>query len=192
MGKSAVDFDDIQAVENRRREVAVLAGASPRATKFEPSPLKDMIVEYIEENQPEVSEKFADYQRETGFPGYNFTVTDQYGTGENNKELKSLRSQNQERDIVEERNAAVTLEEEARQNEYNITDTSTGLPKTPPPPNPEQQKADDEARKRQKEQREKENEQLKDKGIKVPTQSPAGSGDPRSAVQAGEKKSDSK
>ena len=177
MGKSALDFDDIQAAENRRREVAVLQGASPRATKYEDSPLKQMIGKYAKETLPEVAKEFAEYQRTTALQGYNFVSGIQ--------DEESFKKAQEQMEKLEDQLA------EANENEFKVTDTSTGLPRPEPRLTDEQKEEQEERKKREKEQRETEREQReknrpepqKEQPKPTPGQvSPVGSGDVRSAA----------
>ena len=118
-----IDFDDIQAAENRRREVAVKAGASPRDTKYEPSIYKDMIVEYVKEAEPKVSEDFTDLQKEVALPGYNFGATLEDAAKLTESKEGGSRS------AEEEAEEYLRLQEESKENEMKVTRTGTGQPK---------------------------------------------------------------
>lgn len=192
MGKSALDFDDIQAEENRRREAAVLAGASPRATKYEHSELKEMIGEYIKESTPEVAQKFAEYKRDTAVPGYNWNAT----VGQD-----SEAAEQQRKEFQEESKRRADLMEQAEENEYEVTDTSTGLPKAEPVLSDEERESRQKRKDALKKQREKEEKFLADQGKQTKATkkeyaskpsgvnpSPVGSGDPRSAQAANTEK----
>ena len=119
-----IDFDDIQAAENRRREVAVKAGASPRDTKYEPSIYKDMIVEYVKEAEPSVSNEFTDLQKEVALPGYNFGAT-----LEDAAKLTESKEGERGRSAEEEAEEFTRLQEESKENEMKVTRTGTGQPK---------------------------------------------------------------
>lgn len=121
-----IDFNDIQAQENRRREVAVKAGASPRATKYEHSPLKEMLQELVEEATPAVADKLADYQKNTPLPGYNFVST---GLAFKTVEDTIKDSKEAIKVAQDEAKNNEKLQKEARENEMKITRTSTGQPK---------------------------------------------------------------
>lgn len=121
-----IDFDDIQAQLNREREVKVKAGASPRATKYEDSPLKDMVAKAVEHASPDVADEFAEYQKNNPLPGYNFVSTQLAS-----KTTEEVIAANKEaikasKDDAEEQKK---LQAEAAENELKITRTSTGQPK---------------------------------------------------------------
>lgn len=185
MGKSALDFDDVQAEENRRREVKVLAGASPRATKYEPSPLKDMILGYAKETRTSAQDELGDYKKNTALPGYNFVASQE--------DVDSAKELREERERIED------LVEEANEHEYEVTDTSTGLPKAEPVLSDEEKEIREKQKDARKKQRDKERKAAAEAESKTKTQppvsaktpvqpSPAGSGDIRSASGAQEAK----
>ena len=182
MGKSAVDFDDMQAAENRRREVAVLAGASPRATKYEDSEIKQIIGEYARETLTDAAEKFLEQQKDFALPGYNMVSV---GPGNEEDAKKNAEALDQLADLAEE----------GRKNEYKVTDTSTGLPKQEPVLTDEQKEAKEKREKvaadRRKIEKEARDKQIKNQPkveVKTPTSnlnpSPIGSGDVRAAAAA--------
>jgi len=147
MGKSAFDFDDIQAAENRRKEVAVRAGASPRAERYADSPLKKIMREYFDETHTKAEDKAREYIESHPLPGYNFVSN----FGEDDKDGKKA--------AEEAKKASEELQklmEEANKNEYKVTDTSTGLPKPEPVYTDEQKEEMEALAKRAKAQREKE------------------------------------
>lgn len=121
-----IDFDDIQAEENRRREVAVKAGASPRATKYEDSPLKQMVAEAVAESIPAVAEKFAEYKKNTPLPGYNFVSTASSFKAAEQVIEDSKKAAEDSQDEADEHKRLI---QEAKENEMKITRTSTGQPK---------------------------------------------------------------
>jgi len=125
MGKSAFDFDDIQALENRRKEVAVLAGASPRAERYRDSPLKKLVREYFKETETKTEEKVRKYAESHPLPGYNFVSSID---PDDEKEISDKAT----KEAKEAADAQAALMEEANANEYKVTDTSTGLPKAQP------------------------------------------------------------
>jgi len=125
MGKSNFDFDDIQAAENRRKEIAVLGGSSPRVERYRDSPLKKMRREYLEEQKSGVEDKFRDYVETHPLPFYNF-VSDA------NPEADQEAYDKQQKANKEAADKSADLLEEANENEYKVTDTSTGLPKAEP------------------------------------------------------------
>jgi hypothetical protein len=121
-----IDHDDIQAEENRRREVAVKAGASPRATKYEPSPLKDMIAKDVAGRESDASNEFAEYKKNTPLPGYNFVSTAlAYKSAEEVIEA----NKNAMDAAKDEAKTQAQLQKEAKENEMKITRTATGQPK---------------------------------------------------------------
>ncbi len=121
-----IDFDDIQAQINREREVAVKAGASPRATKYEDSPLKQMVAKAVEESTPSVAEEFAEYQKNTPLPGYNFVSTQNaFRKTEEVIQANKEAIEASKEDAEEQKR----LQKEAKENEDKITRTSTGQPK---------------------------------------------------------------
>lgn len=124
-----IDFDDIQAAENRRREVAVKAGESPRDSKYAASVYKDQIAEYVKEAEPEVSEEFTKTQQETKLPGYNFGAT---------AEDAAKLSESKEKPRTAEEDAAEMerLLQESKDNELKVTRTATGQPKIDEDGNP--------------------------------------------------------
>ena len=121
-----IDHDDIQAAENRRREVAVKAGASPRATKYEHSPLKEMIAKDVAGRESDSADEFAEYQKNTPLPGYNFVSTQLAF-----KSAEEVIASNKEamKAAVDESKMNADLQKEAAKNELKITRTSTGQPK---------------------------------------------------------------
>jgi hypothetical protein len=125
MGKSAFDFDDIQALENRRKEIAVLGGSSPRVERYRDSPLKKLMREYFDETHTKVEDKVREYAETHPLPYYNF-VSDA------NPEPDQEAYNKSQKDAKEAADKQAELLEEANENEYKVTDTSTGLPKAEP------------------------------------------------------------
>ena len=190
MGKSALDFDDIQAAENRRREVAVLQGASPRATKYEHSELKQMIGEYAEESLTKVADRFHEYQESHPLPGYNFVTA-----------AMSEADQKAAKEAREQQKKLEDLLLEANENEFKVTDTSTGLPRPEPRPetaNPTpflatHQESEEDRKEREQKQRDKERKHQEEREKNAPKEteqpkpipgqvSPIGSGDIKGAA----------
>lgn len=121
-----IDHDDIQAEENRRREVAVKAGASALATKYEDSPYKKLIAETVEEMTPSTEGEFKELLKNDPKPGYNFVAASTLTRSADeiiaaNKEAISKTNQ-EDKELVK-------LQEEARKNEPHITTTDTNQPK---------------------------------------------------------------
>ena len=151
MGKSLFDFDDIQAAENRRKEVAVRAGASPRAERYADSPLKKLKEEYLmKETHSPIEDKVREYVESNPLPGYNFVST---SPSWEHSEEDSKKALEEAKKAAEEQQKMM---EEANENEYKVTDTSTGLPKAEPVLTEEEQEALNAQKKRAKAQREKE------------------------------------
>lgn len=125
MGKSQFDFDDIQAAENRRKEIAVLGGSSPRVERYRQSPLKKLMREYFEETKTDVEDKVRDYVEKHPLPYYNFV-------SQANPEPDENEYQKQQKEAKEAADKSADMLEEANNNEYKVTDTSTGLPKAEP------------------------------------------------------------
>lgn len=121
-----IDTNDIQAEENRRREVAVKAGASPRATKYEDSELKRMIQKAVEEQIPAVADEFAEYKKNVPLPGYNFVST---ANSFKPAEDVIADAKAAAKEMQKEANLQSRLQKEAAENEMKITRTSTGQPK---------------------------------------------------------------
>lgn len=145
MGKSLFDFDDIQAAENRRKEAAVRAGASPRAERYADSPLNRLKTKYFEETRTKVEDEVREYIEEHPLPGYNF--------------VSGLTTEEQKKSADEAKKAAEQqrkMMEEANENEYKVTDTSTGLPKAEPVLTDDEKEERESAKKRAKAQFEKE------------------------------------
>jgi hypothetical protein len=141
MGKSAFDFDDIQAAENRRKEIAVLGGSSPRVERYRDSPLKKMMREYFEETKTKTEPKFREYVESHPLPYYNF-VSDA------NPEADQDAYNKRQKENKEAADKSADLLEEANENEYKVTDTSTGLPKAEPVLDEEEQELLDKRKKR--------------------------------------------
>lgn len=121
-----IDFDDIQAEENKRREAAVKAGASAVQTKYEDSPLKQLIKDYVEEASPSVSNEFKELVQNTALPGFNFVPPTVFNPSAEDikKNAEELRKASDE-----EAETQARLQKEAKDNELKITSTSTGQPK---------------------------------------------------------------
>ena len=141
MGKSQFDFDDIQALENRRKEVAVLAGASPRAERYRDSPLKQMMRKYFEETKTKVEDEVREYAETHPLPYYNFV-------SQTNPEPDKEEYDRQQKENKEAADKQADLMEEANENEYKVTDTSTGLPKAEPVLSEEEQEVLNQRKKR--------------------------------------------
>lgn len=145
MGKSAFDFDDIQALENRRKEVAVLGGSSPRVERYRDSPLKKLMREYFAETHTKVEDKFREYAESHPLPYYNFVSATNPVDDEDNKDYEK-----QQKEAKEAADKQADLLKEANENEYKVTDTSTGLPKAEPVLTEEEQAEIDLRKKRAK------------------------------------------
>ena len=150
MGKSLFDFDDIQAAENRRKEAAVRAGASPRAERYADSPLNRLKTKYFEETKSKVEDEVREYIEEHPLPGYNMVST--APSWEHSEED----GKKQAKEAKEAAEKQQKMMEEANENEYKVTDTSTGLPKAEPVYTDEEIEAQKVLAKRAKDQREKE------------------------------------
>ena len=124
MAGTTFDLDDLRAAENRRKEAAVRAGASPRAERYAMSPIKELMVEYDKRNHSPEEEKLQEYLNEHPIPGYNMTTEDPKDRDRSEKAQEDLNK----------------LLEEANENEWDVTDTSTGLPKVKPVLTEEEQK----------------------------------------------------
>lgn len=124
-----INNDDIQAEENKRREVAVKAGDSAIRTKYEHSPYKELQLKLAEQNpNVEVEKEFGELVSKDPKPGFNFVPP--ISSLVTVDEIKDKRDEFTEAAKAEEKNQR-DLQKKAAENELKVTGTSTGQPKVP-------------------------------------------------------------